>query len=112
EMEYEPLVAGREADPESDPVIRIDVETPEQLADWISAEVERGVPLHEMALLLRKIRGSDKWLKPIAAAGIPIAVGSGGLFWEDPRVREITAFLRWWDQPGNALSGAVFLRAP
>jgi ATP-dependent exoDNAse (exonuclease V) beta subunit len=65
-----------------------------------------------MALLLRKIRGNEKWLKALTASGIPIAVGSGGLFWEDARVRELTAFLKWWDHPGNSLSGAIFMRAP
>ena len=51
--------------------------------------VRRGVPLEDMALLLRRIRGNEKWLKALTSAGIPIAVGSGGLFWEDPRVREL-----------------------
>ena len=27
-------------------------------------------------------------------------------------MRECVAFLKWWDNPGNSLSGAVFLRAP
>ena len=53
-----------------------------------------------------------EWLKALTSAGIPIAVGSGGLFWEDPRTRELVAFLKWWDNPANALSGAIFLRAP
>jgi ATP-dependent exoDNAse (exonuclease V) beta subunit len=65
-----------------------------------------------MALLLRKVRGNEYWLKALTSAGIPIAVGSGGLFWEDPRTRELVAFLKWWDNPANSLSGAVFLRAP
>lgn len=113
---FEPLVARRDepddAEVRAHPVLRIDVETPEDLAHWIIGERTRGVPLHDMALLLRKIRGNEKWLKALTTAGIPVAIGSGGLFWEDPRVRELTAFLKWWDNPGNALSGAIFLRAP
>jgi ATP-dependent exoDNAse (exonuclease V) beta subunit len=112
ELRYDPLVAKREA-ASADAVTCIDAPTPAALAAWVLAERERGVPLHEMALLLRKIRGgNEKWLKALTAAGIPVALGSGGFFWEDPRVRELVSLLRWWDNPGNSLAGAVFLRAP
>ncbi|OFZ53332.1 MAG: hypothetical protein A2428_05710 [Bdellovibrionales bacterium RIFOXYC1_FULL_54_43] len=116
-MLYEPLVAKREAPAnplvaESGQVLHLEVDSPAQLGAFIRAEMERGVPLDEMALLLRRIRGNESWLKALSAAGIPVAVGSGGLFWEDPRVRELVAFLKWWENPGNSLSGAVFLRAP
>ncbi|MCM2277535.1 MAG: UvrD-helicase domain-containing protein [Oligoflexia bacterium] len=111
-MPYDALEPRREADPGAIPVGRLDVRSPAELAAWIGAEAARGVPLHEMALLVRRIRGNEKWFKALTAAGIPIAIGSGGLFWEDPRARELVAFLRWWDLPANSLSGAVFLRAP
>jgi ATP-dependent helicase/nuclease subunit A len=111
-LKYEALVPRLEASPEFDPVVRLDIEQPADLARWILSEVARGVPLSDMALLVRRIRGNEKWLKALASSGIPLAVGSGGLFWEDPRVRELIAFLRWWDDPANALSAAVFLRAP
>jgi ATP-dependent exoDNAse (exonuclease V) beta subunit len=110
---YEALVPKREPRPDSiEPVLKLDVQSPHQLANWILAEKEKGIPLQDMALLLRKIRGNEYWLKALLAAGIPIAVGSGGLFWEDPRTREMVAFLRWWENPANRLSGAIFLRAP
>lgn len=112
QLTYDALDPKREAGDAFEPVLRLDIQQPEELGRWVRSEVERGVPLHDMVLLLRKIRGNEKWLKGLSAAGIPLAVGSGGLFWEDARVREITAFLKWWDNPGNALSGAVFLRAP
>jgi ATP-dependent exoDNAse (exonuclease V) beta subunit len=122
---YEALVPKREAHPESSggppgaqpdhlisPVLKLDVQSPADLANWILAERAKGVPLQDMALLLRKIRGNEYWLKALTAAGIPIAVGSGGLFWEDPRTREMVSFLKWWGNPANTLSGAIFLRAP
>ena len=109
EMNYEPLVAKREKAAET-PVVRLDVENPDDLAKFILSQSDRG--LENFALLLRKIRGAEKWLKSLTSAGVSIAVGSGGFFWEDPRVREMIAFLRWWDNPANSLSGAVFLRAP
>jgi ATP-dependent helicase/nuclease subunit A len=111
-MRYEPLIPSREANPEFDPVVQLAVRTPEALARWIHSETQKGVDLQDMALLLRKIRGNEKWLKALTSAGIPIAVGSGGFFWEDPRTREMVAFLKWWENPANTLSGAVFLRAP
>lgn len=112
EMVYEELEPKREKQETGEAVLRLDVENPSRLAEWIRSEVARGIALDEMALLVRRIRGNEKWFKALSAAGIPLAMGSGGLFWEDPRVRELVAFLKWWDHPANALSGAIFLRAP
>jgi len=112
EMVYEKLEPKREKQAAGESVLRLDVEDPSRLAEWIRAEVARGIALDEMVLLVRRIRGNEKWFKALSAAGIPLAMGSGGLFWEDPRVRELVAFLKWWDHPVNALSGAIFLRAP
>ncbi|MCM2323836.1 MAG: UvrD-helicase domain-containing protein [Oligoflexia bacterium] len=111
-MTYDPLEPRKAENAEFEPVVRLDVASPAHLAAWIRAETARGVPLDRMALLVRRIRGNEKWFKALTAAGIPLAIGSGGLFWEDPRVRELVALLRWWDDPANSLSGAVFLRAP
>jgi ATP-dependent exoDNAse (exonuclease V) beta subunit len=68
--------------------------------------------LHQFTLLVRRIRGNEKWFKALQSAGIPLAIGSGGLFWDDPRVRELVSFLKWWNCEANTLSGAIFLRAP
>jgi ATP-dependent helicase/nuclease subunit A len=111
-MQYEPLTAKRPESEDFSPVTRLDVRGPNDLALWIQDEVKKGVPLEDMALLLRKIRGNEKWLRALTSAGIQIAVGSGGLFWEDPRVRELVAFLKWWAYPENTYSAAVFFRAP
>jgi ATP-dependent exoDNAse (exonuclease V) beta subunit len=112
ELGFEALIPKREPSPDLESVLRFDLGSPEDLGAWIQSEMKRGVPLHEFALLVRKIRGNEKWFRALTAAKIPIAIGSGGLFWEDPRVREMVAFLKWWDHPGNSYSGAVFLRAP
>lgn len=112
EMKFEPLDPKREQPADQESVIRLDVKDPSDLARWILKQSEQGTALHEMAVLVRKVRGNEKWLRALTAAGIPIALGSGGFFWEEPRVRELVAFLKWWDNPGNSLSGGVFLRAP
>jgi len=112
-VDYEPLIAKREPSPLGlGAVVRVPVEAPNDLARWLKSEMAAGAQLQDMALLLRTIRGNEVWLSALTAAGIPIAVGSGGLFWEDPRVRELVALLKWWDNPRNEFSGAVFLRAP
>jgi ATP-dependent helicase/nuclease subunit A len=113
-LRYDALVAGRpEGEVGEQPVIRLEVNEPAQLAQWLRSELARGTRLGDYCLLLRTIRNQgQKWLQALSQAGIPIAVASGGLFWEDPRVREMTAFLKWWDMPGHVLSGAIFLRAP
>jgi ATP-dependent exoDNAse (exonuclease V) beta subunit len=112
EMVFEALVPKRDPDPNLDSVVRFDIQSPSDLGEWIQGEVKRGIPLGQFALLIRKIRGNEKWFKALTAAQIPIAIGSGGLFWEDPRVREMVAFLKWWNNPGNSFSGGVFLRSP
>lgn len=111
-MTYLPLTPAREAVAEMPPVIKLQATEPRALAAWILGEVKKGIPLDRMALLLRRIRGNEDWIKEIAAAGVPVAVGSGGLFWQDPRVRELVALLKWWDNKSNTLSAAIFLRAP
>jgi ATP-dependent exoDNAse (exonuclease V) beta subunit len=112
-MKYEALAAGLPENPKFPPVVTAEIEGPEDLARLIRAEMAKDVPLSDMALLLRKIRGRpEKWLKALTAAGIPIAVESGGLLWNDPRARELAHFLRWWANPSNEISGVAFLRAP
>ncbi len=112
-MEFQPLAAGLPAKDGIEPVVSADIRSPEDLARLIRAEVDRGMPLSDMALLLRAIRGgSEKWLKALTAAGIPLAIESGGLLWNDPRARELAHFLKWWSNPANEIAGIAFLRAP
>jgi len=110
-LRFDPLIPKRGLG-ESSPVCRLNIKDPSDLGKWLQGEIRRGAKLDDFALLLRKIRGNEKWIKALNAAGIPVAVGSGGLFWEDPRIRELVSFLKWWDNPANALSGGIFLRAP
>jgi ATP-dependent helicase/nuclease subunit A len=112
QLKFEALIPKKAPIEGLDPVVQLRVKNPNELGAWIQKQVSEGIPLQNFALLLRKIRGNEKWLKALHASGIPIAVGSGGLFWEDPRIRELVAFLKWWDNSENRLSGMVFLRAP
>jgi len=112
-MEYQALSAGVAPDPSIEPVHSVSIRTPDELANLIRSEIAKGVELSDMALLLRTIRGQpEKWLKALTAAGIPVAIESGGLLWNDPRSREIAHFLKWWANPANEVSGIAFLRAP
>lgn len=112
-MAYQPLTPGLDSDPATAPVTVSEVRSPEDLARVIQGEVARGVPLSDMALLLRTIRGkNEKWLKALTAAGVPLAIESGGLLWNDPRPRELACLLRWWANPANEISGIAFLRSP
>lgn len=129
ELTYEALEAGREHSSFDSTiesrVLRLDWPSPtglhqdapglaggRALGRWLRGEVARGYDLSDFALLLRKVRGQESWFRGLLAAGIPVAVGSGGFFWEEPRVREMVAFLKWWVQPKNVLSGVTFLRSP
>ncbi len=112
-LRYDPLEAGRAPSEDTAPVLKLEITDPSELATWLKSEAARGVSLGQFCLLLRTLRNQGrKWLQALTQAGIPIAVSSGGLFWEDPRVRELVAFLKAWSMPGNVLSIVTFLRAP
>lgn len=108
-LEYQPLTAARE-EGGADSVLRLEVRSPDELGRWLRRQQEWG--LEQTVLLLRKIRGNERWLKALASQGIALSVGGGGLFWSDPRVVELVAFLKFWEEPENRLSGLTFLRAP
>jgi len=96
-------------------VLLLRLEDPRGLATWLKKEEqERGLSLEKFVVLLRKVRSSKaaRWLDALTLQGIPLAIGSGGRFWDDPRVSELVHFLKWWNNPGNRLSAAAFLRAP
>lgn len=111
-LRYEKLEAVREASESTLPVEGWRIREPKDLARVIGDATARGVRLGEMALLLRKIRGNEKWLKALEEEGVKLAISGGGPFWEDPRVRELVALLRAWISPAYGLSAAVWLRAP
>lgn len=118
-MHYEPLLSGLSAssvncsDQDEAAVLELPTAEPKDLAVWIQSQIKAGVKLEDMVLLLRSVRGSGwKWIEALTQAGIPLSVGSGGLFWKDPRVSELVAFLKWWVWPTDTLAAATFLRAP
>jgi ATP-dependent helicase/nuclease subunit A len=113
ELEYEPLLPKR--DPVEGPgVTRLEWESEDELARFLKSEQARGVDLSEFVILARSIKKPRvlKFLAGLDAVGIPFLLGSGGRFFEDPRVQELCAFLRGWVSPGNRLSQATALRAP
>ena len=112
QMRFDSLTPKRSVDVHTRPLVHLEVRSPQELAWWILEQKKLGVPLEQMALLVRKIRGNESWFRALMSCGIPVSIGSGGLFWDDPRVRELVAFLRWWVNPSHKLSGGVFLRAP
>ncbi|MEK7690385.1 MAG: UvrD-helicase domain-containing protein [Bdellovibrionota bacterium] len=112
-MEFQSLVPKRPASSTPDREVTLLEGAEMELAQWlVDRRDQDGENLGEYALLLRKIKGNEHWLQALRQAGIPIAVGSGGLLWEDPRARELIAFLQSWDNPAATLSAAIFLRAP
>ncbi|MBU6375488.1 MAG: UvrD-helicase domain-containing protein, partial [Bdellovibrionales bacterium] len=116
-LSYEPLNSGRaEKDfglsDREDPVFRLEVRSPDDLATWIASEHSRGVRLESMAILVRRVRGMENWIQALSRRGIPVAVGGGGLFWKDPRVLELLSLLKWWWFPADEWAALGFLTAP
>lgn len=116
-LEYEALKPGRSVDGTAGtgstvPVLRLDIESEADLARHILREHAQGVPFEKMAILMRRIRGNERWIQALSRSGIPVAVGGGGLFWNDPRVLELVSLLKWWAHPGDEQAALTFLRAP
>ncbi len=113
-LSYLPLIAGRDDGAASGhPVVaRMELEDPAELARHLMEHNARGVPWDRMAILMVRIKGNERWIHALSRRGIPLAVGGGGLFWADPRVRELVSMLRWWAYPADEMAGLAFLRAP
>jgi ATP-dependent exoDNAse (exonuclease V) beta subunit len=112
-LDYEPLIPKREA-VSARGVSILEWEQEAELADHLLAEQARGVDLSEFVILARSVK-NQKTRKLVAALeekGIPVLLGSGGRFYEDPRVQEMAAFLRGWVSNKNGISQAAALRAP
>ena len=116
EMKYQALQAGKPESEQSQmrdslknakPISQIEVQGPEQFAKWVKNQ-----NLQDTALLLRKIRGNEKWLQALQSHGVPIAIESGGLLWSDPRARELAHLLKWWVNPGDEYAAVTVLRSP
>ncbi len=111
-LDYEPLEAGLGDLGEAEAIIRVPIQYPSDLARFIANEVARGLHLGQMVILLKRIKGREEWIKGLSKAGVPLAISSGGFFYSDPRVVELVSFLRWWFEPHQKHSGAIFLRSP
>lgn len=88
------------------------LEKPEELVSFFKNKIKAGEDLSSYVILLRKMRGNEDWFKVLTQNGIPLSIGSGGFFWEDPKVKELVSFLKWWNEPLHQFSGAVFLKSP
>lgn len=111
ELSYDALVPGRDPSDKSN-VSVLPIQTPRDLAQYLLALKNQGESLGDIAILMRKIRGNEQWLDALDELHVPYVMSSGGFFWDDPRVREIVAFLKAFSDPSHRLSAAVFLRAP
>lgn len=111
-MTYEPLVPTRETKQAGPRITWIESDRPRPLAEHILGLVHAGAKFGDFAILLQRVRGNEKLLDELLSSGIPIALGSGGLFWSEPRIIEIVSLLRAYFQPENQLSAAIALRAP
>lgn len=112
DLSYLPLAPAREGNPTDPSLVHLDFPEAESLGKWILREKAQGRDLGKFVLLVRKVRGHEDLFKSLVSAGVPLAIASGGLFWDEPRVRELVSFLKAWDLSGNRMSAAIFLRAP
>jgi len=116
---YVPLVAGKVLEfdaPENSPNPHVAIwQAPDHasFADWIKNLVARGEKLEDVVLLMRQLRAKGaKWLQALSRAGIPVAIGGSGRFWEDCRSLELVSFLRAWFTVGEKQPWIEILRSP
>ncbi len=112
-LDYEPLIPKR--DPaEARGVSILEWESESELADHLLASEKRGVDLSEYVILARSVKNprTQRFVAALEERGIPVLLGSGGRFYEDPRVIEMAALLRGWVSSKNGISQATALRSP
>src|SRR5262249_6554277 len=118
ELEYEPLKPGRDQMVESGtqkaPVKRLLMENEVELAAYLKAQEKMGTDLSEYVILMRSLRSqkAKTIIQALEQSQVPFVMGSGGRFYEDPRVQEMVAFLKGWISPLNLHSQTTALRAP
>jgi DNA helicase-2/ATP-dependent DNA helicase PcrA len=76
-------------------------------AEWMNSHSSK-----HTAVLLRRLKGSEKWLHAFMQKNTPIALNSSQFFWQTPCIQELMGLFRWWQNPKNTLSAMTFLRAP
>ena len=112
-LPYEPLIARK--DPAgSGSVSILEWNEERDLAEYLLSEKSQGVDLSEFVILARSVRSpkAQEFLKALEDRGIPFLLGSGGRFYEDPRVLEAIAFLKGWLSTENTISQVTALRSP
>lgn len=114
DLAYEPLSAGRAEGNSESSVMRVEWETEDDLARFFLAQRAGGIDYSEFTVLVRSLRKEKtrNFLGTLEKHRIPFLLGSGGRFYEDPRVKEAVAFLKGWLSPGNTLSQVTALRSP
>jgi ATP-dependent exoDNAse (exonuclease V) beta subunit len=107
--DYDHLAPGREFPPVAEPVVgRLPYQSIEELAVALSKTDTRG-----LTILSRSTGGNTtELLRHLRSLQVPVLIQSGGKFWSDPRVQEVVAFLKAWENDQNRLSAHAALRSP
>ncbi|HTS14665.1 MAG TPA: ATP-dependent DNA helicase, partial [Candidatus Sulfotelmatobacter sp.] len=73
------------------------------IADLLAERAARGLPLREMAVLVRRNRDAEPVLQALANAGLATRASTGHGLLRRPEVRELLAFLRVVADPSSTL---------
>lgn len=119
-LPYEPLDAGRgvqvgaeELEKTDERVLKLEVSTEEELAHFLKAKMDQGEDLSEYAILARSLQSrTRRILLALQKMGVQFLIGTGGKFFEDPRVQELIHFLKGMASPNHLYSQWVALRSP
>lgn len=109
-LQYEALQPGKESVPDEG-VNWVHATSQDEVASFLHSH-QKNSPVCSRAILLRKLKGNESLIRGFIQSGIQLQVQSGGLFWEEARVKEMVSFLKWWWNEENKVSGLTFLRSP
>lgn len=126
ELPYDPLHDPLEVDEKAgedsngaflaahDPdVLQLKAKTAHELALFLKQKMLEGENIGEYAILSRSLQSKLRTLLlALKHVGVPYALGSGGRFYEDPKVQEIVCFLKSFTGPQQRYSQWVVLRSP
>ncbi len=114
-LQQEPAVLWLEL-PSSPSAVQAVVSEAAAVAAWVQARVGAADAGDErpgdIAVLLSAMSNAPLFAAALGDAGVPVILGGGGGFYEQPEIVDVVHLLSWLTDPRDRMAAAVVLRSP